>query len=147
MKTTVEKFTDHVLAEAAQHAITIERCTKDACPNEFCREMGQKGGRNHSDFIARIVHVAPITDHAMYAVALHELGHLIADGGVDYPRRLAMAVFGLNPRREDCLREEQIAWQWAMEHALCWTVEMTRVRDSSIATYGIKWDEELKDAA
>jgi hypothetical protein len=76
----------------------------------------------------RIAIVSPIVDETTYAVALHELGHLIAPLGV-----LRTSVAG-NPH--NLMRdEEDAAWSWARHHALIWTPVMDRVAQWAEATY------------
>jgi hypothetical protein len=81
----------------------------------------------------RVVIVAPIVDEATYAVALHEMGHLVAPLGFLKSARAAcqsrerlMAVK---------LAEEEAAWEWAEHYALEWTLTMQAVRDYGYGTY------------
>jgi hypothetical protein len=53
-----------------------------------------------------------------YAVALHEFGH----------------VHGCHQTHPNTIVREQWAWQWAREHALCWTPDMAREQ-----TEGLEW--------
>jgi len=72
---------------------------------------------------------APITDETTYAVALHELGHLIAPGGAvrDSSTR---GNLGLT------LHEEEAAWAWARYIALEWTPVMEQcVAAWALSTY------------
>jgi hypothetical protein len=81
----------------------------------------------------RLVFIGNIIDETTYAVALHELGHLISptgalhDGG---PR----ASHGLT------LHEEESAWTWARHYALDWTPAMEYVAQWALSTYTQRTD-------
>ena len=62
--------------------------------------------------------VRHITTKARYAVALHEIGHLVT-GTKSHPR----------------LYQEGAAWAWAREHALCWTPSMQREMLTGLRSY------------
>lgn len=69
---------------------------------------------------ARKVRLAKITDRTRdrrYAVALHELGH----------------VLGLNPKSR--IERESAAWDWARANAKGWNVRMTTERTKSLRSY------------
>lgn len=60
---------------------------------------------------------------AVYATALHELGHLLSpnqSGAVDDPR------------------DEIDAWRWAKAHAEKWTAEMERDARVALDSYGVR---------
>lgn len=88
----------------------------------------------------RTVVVAPIADDTTYAVALHELGHLIAPCG-SLPRRAAQSVANLT--RD----EEAAAWEWAEHHALDWTPAMEHVKTLALASYAVLTDADYRRGA
>jgi hypothetical protein len=73
----------------------------------------------------RRIAIAPIRSVITYAVALHEIGHIL---GPHPPHRL--------PR-------EVAAWQWAEAHARPWTPAMAAKRDASLASYR-RWAERCQ---
>jgi hypothetical protein len=78
----------------------------------------------------RLVFVAPIIDETTYAVALHELGHLIDPMGM--PQKRA----ALNGNADNLLRDcENAAWQWARYQALVWSDAMEHVAQWAEGTY------------
>lgn len=84
--------------------------------------------------------IAPVTDETAYAVALHELGHILhptgrvneTDGSPTMRRINEVAT--LRDMRLQLL-EERSAWEWAQHHALDWTVAMQHTMDLSLASY------------
>jgi hypothetical protein len=76
----------------------------------------------------RVVLCAPVSERMTYAVALHEIGHVVAPLG-----SLVGGVAGdrANLRRD----EEDAAWAWARHHALEWTPDMDAVARWAEATY------------
>lgn len=78
-----------------------------------------------ADCEAREVFVPPCDSFATYAVALHEVGHVVAPGG----RRYAGAT------AQQKLRTEQVAWQWARVNAICWNEAMTEVERYGLGGY------------
>jgi len=75
------------------------------------------------------VYCAPITERLTYAIALHELGHLIAPSG-------ALRVAGVSGNLDNLRRdEEDAAWAWARQHALEWTADMDALAQWAEGTY------------
>lgn len=79
----------------------------------------------------RLCVVAPIKDETQYAVALHELGHVLAPLGVIDDGELRDRA----GRWRIKLDEETAAWDWAQHYALTWTPVMQSVREMTFATY------------
>jgi hypothetical protein len=79
----------------------------------------------------RLVVVSPIIDETTYAVALHELGHLVSPMGM-----LRAHVDGNHARLSR--DEEDAAWTWAEHVALLWTPPMAAVRAWAEGTYADK---------
>lgn len=71
----------------------------------------------------RSITIPHIVDDVTYAIALHEMGHILAPGG----------FLGL---KRSHLEEEENAWDWAHHYALDWTPAMEQVRVLTLATYG-----------
>lgn len=76
---------------------------------------------------ARIVYLPPIKSPITYAVALHEIGHIV----------------GPNPGRR--LEKEAAAWLWAKNNAIMWNAAMAKKAAKSIQTY-LNWCERKKGA-
>jgi hypothetical protein len=79
---------------------------------------------------ARIVLCAPITDETTYAVALHEIGHLVAPAGV-------LRNTQTGDRARLMADEEMAAWEWARHYALDWTPVMEQLARWALRTYGV----------
>lgn len=75
-----------------------------------------------------VVACAPIIDETTYAVALHELGHMIAPTG-------AVRHLVSGDTRNLQLLEEEAAWTWAKHYALIWTAPMVAVVSYSLNSY------------
>jgi hypothetical protein len=75
----------------------------------------------------RAILCTPITDESLYAVALHELGHVLAPSG-------SLPGVDGHPARVQML-EEQAAWEWARHYALEWTPLMEQVAAYALSTY------------
>ena len=82
----------------------------------------------------RVVVCTPITDETLYAVALHELGHVLAPAG------WLPGVEG-NPLRIK-VAEEEAAWEWARHYALEWTDAMEQVATWALSTYTTALQEQ-----
>lgn len=76
----------------------------------------------------RVALCTTIIDETTYAVALHEMGHLIAPTGVLRDARTAHS-------RGLMLVEEDAAWTWARHYALIWTPIMETVATWAEGTY------------
>jgi hypothetical protein len=76
----------------------------------------------------RAVFVGTIVDETTYAVALHEVGHLVA------PLGILRAIVEGNAMNLS-LDEEDAAWQWARHYALVWTPVMDAVATWAEGTY------------
>lgn len=100
----------------------------------------------------KLIAIAPVTSEATYAIALHELGHLLAPLG-----QVTMSQASLQMRlthkpttRRDVklqLQEEDAAWEWAQHYALEWTPRMEAIHRNSFDHYlaaarvlGVTWE-------
>jgi hypothetical protein len=72
----------------------------------------------------RAIVIGTIVDETTYAVALHELGHVLSPTG---------AVF--DPAQDLELLREESAWAWARHHALDWSPAMDHVAQWAFGTY------------
>jgi len=70
----------------------------------------------------RTIKIRPVKSPVTYAIALHELGHVLGEQ---------------RGRRVD---KEVQAWEWARAHALCWTRRMHETMRSCLQSY-INWAE------
>jgi hypothetical protein len=101
-----DRYSAHVAMLALEHQVTVTEKTGTS---------GRAWGRS------RQIRIAPVRGPVSYAVALHELGHVIAPcaSGRRYPR----------------LQKELRAWLWAREHAIEWTDRMDKEMQRSIGIY------------
>jgi|GEM_PF-1013879 len=76
-----------------------------------------------AELTTRTVVVARITDESTYAIALHELGHVVAPWG------------GLHGTLALQREAEDAAWAWAKHYALLWTPFMQRVATWARSSY------------
>lgn len=72
------------------------------------------------------VHVPPIETEFIYAVALHEMGHVLHPAG----------QVGGSAKLQ--LHAEESAWSWAQHYALRWTDEMQRALRLGLETYELE---------
>lgn len=86
----------------------------------------------------RVIVVAPIHDETLYAVALHELGHILAPAG------WLPGVEGDRLRIK--VAEEEAAWEWARHYALEWTPVMEQVAAWGFASYTEALQEQEAEA-
>jgi hypothetical protein len=91
----------------------------------------------HEERCLCAVHIPLITNHRTYAVALHEIGHILSERGwlarrpqddanvIPTPRNLALM-----------LEEERAAWTWAHEHSIIeWSTEMRHFERDAFGSY------------
>lgn len=96
------------------------------------------------------LHELPIKTDTQYAVALHELGHVVSPRQVPITSSDTVALSGaehtgLSARgalSAAYLFNELDAWQWAREHAIEWTEEMTAEEQRCLRSYAGRWDWE-----
>ena len=103
---TAESREAHILTLARQHGIALDiRCSTR--------------GMSWAD--TRRIRIAQVRGPVSYAVALHEIGHLVAEGA--------------SGRTHSRLLKEIRAWRWARAHALEWTERMDREMQRSMQCY------------
>lgn len=85
----------------------------------------------------RVALCALIGDETTYAVALHEIGHLVSPSGAV---RQHVAAKDARERSNLMIFEEEAAWAWARHNALEWTPLMESVASYALGTYGVVVD-------
>lgn len=114
-----EKSADclHLVALAKKADVSLFVC--DQCDNSYANP------------ITRRVHIPPPDgrDEA-YAVALHELGHILDPRGYQRPR-----VPGVPVPPDVQYEEELAAWDWARRNATRWTEAMEYIAQLALFTY------------
>jgi hypothetical protein len=79
-------------------------------------ESHSSGGRAYRR--KRLVKIKPVKTAITYAVALHEIGHI------------------LGPRQRGTRLDQEVgAWEWAMENAIEWTDAMAEKRAACLRSY------------
>jgi hypothetical protein len=79
----------------------------------------------------RTVLCYPVVEEVSYAIAMHEMGHVIAIGGTGRVKegmtemQMVMAM----------MDQEDSAWGWAITHALYWTEAMEHWKNWARETY------------
>lgn len=100
--------------------------------DELCREQGVTISY-HSGYRARAwrktkkVRISTIKSDITYAVALHEIGHILGR----YPKHR--------------IDREVAAWEWAKANALVWTPAMQRTASRLLGGY-VKWTRRHQTA-
>lgn len=118
------RYAQHVLDLAAAFKVTVH-----ISPNL----RPEQAGANPR---IRAIAISPIVDETTYAVALHEMGHLVNPLGCrSLENRDLPAV--------TVLSEEHAAWEWAQHVALEWTGPMEAVRVWAVGTYERRVQHEL----
>lgn len=80
----------------------------------------KKGTTGRAFEWSRTIRIAPVRGDVSYAIALHELGHLVEPQATGrYPRLL----------------KEWRAWQWAMRNATQWSPRMEHTRRKCLRAY------------
>ncbi len=124
------------------HGIAIRICRADR--TQWAARSTRRGGLRTGKIGAIGLHQFPVTSDTAYAVALHEIGHLVSSGQAGTLGSDALAwQLGQAERLSDrYLRDELDAWFWAREHALCWTRAMAKQAQRSLRSYGIpgRWE-------
>jgi hypothetical protein len=91
-------------------------------------------------FGSRGIAIAPVVDDETYAIALHELGHLLSPMGMLQHEMTPMALasghqFVTERDVKLQLEEEYAAWDWARHYALEWTPAMDACHHDGITSY------------
>jgi hypothetical protein len=89
-----------------------------------------RGGRAYRR--SRRIKIRPVKSEITYAIALHEIGHI------------------LGKRQNGTRLDKEVgAWEWALEHALRWTLPMSRTMQRCLRAYLAKVERSphMKQAA
>lgn len=114
MRSEIEILALHALFLAGKHTINVF-----PLPAE-CQDSAQANLMSDGHYEARIVFCAPVIDETTYMIQLHEMGHLVAPGGMFKVDELLPIPIQITKRMD----QEDAAWAWARETALVWTLEM-----------------------
>ena len=106
MSLTVGEMDKHVQQIADENQIVIHRSLK-------------RLNRSYSIRVSEKIYITPIKSVLSYAVALHELGH----------------VLGSHQSSRRVLVRERAAWRWAKRNALLWSPWMQERAEASIQWY------------
>ena len=80
----------------------------------------------------------PVINDTIYALTLHELGHLAIVGS---PEKMSIETYGECYNRPtlhcfpNIVKEESAAWKWAHANALYWNAEMTAIEQEGFGSY------------
>ena len=110
-KMTAREMAAHVEKLAADNGITVG--SHSSCGRAWKRK--------------RLVNIRPVKSPVTYAVALHEIGHVL---GKDQSKNRLYAEAG--------------AWAWAVENALTWTDSMTSTMKRLLGSY-LVWARRKHD--
>lgn len=110
-KAGIQEMRDHVNVLAATHEIAIE--------TQNVVRLHDSYALREADGAADEINIAPIRSPLSYAVALHEIGHIL----------------GRYQASSNVMTRERWAWKWARAHAIVWTDAMERYAGESLAWY------------
>lgn len=102
-KNNKQLYQDHIRSLLKQHKIQIH----------FSINPRSLAFRNK-----KLIKTREIKSSITYAIALHEIGHILSDGS-----------------DLSCLEEEAVAWHWAYRNALQWTKSMQKSMKKSLHSY------------
>ena len=128
-------------ADKTQHARELAAAFKVAlCIMDIPPENAGANVKPHGEYLGT-VKCGRIIDDTTYAVALHEMGHVVAPcGGLPEERRRVTGAASLRVK----LIEERAAWDWAMHYACDWTPAMEQVKQWALSTYETGYAQALQ---
>ncbi len=108
----------------AKHAfdLTLAQAHIERLANDHSVGVGSHASGGRAFRRSRRVNIRPVKSPVTYAIALHELGHVLGHQ---------------SGRRID---KEVQAWEWAKAHALVWTKRMQETKQTALASY-VRWAE------
>jgi hypothetical protein len=126
--TDIDRYRQHLFQLAHRHHLCLTEAAQHARDEAF------------ADVQNTMVQIFPVTDDTSYAVALHEMGHIVAKDGHGGWRATKHTTVGetiamLEVAAYDRLTEECAAWAWAEAQAVEWTAGMAQTRRYSEGTY------------
>lgn len=128
------QYGDHARAVAA--AFSVALVETQMAPEDA------KAGKGRA--VGGVVFCAPVTDDTTYAVAMHELGHVLSPlGSLGHDRVAAAPTAAWRLK----LTEEHAAWEWAQHYALDWTPAMDAVKAWALSTYDVGYADHLRNDA
>lgn len=104
----MNKYSEHVMLLCEKHDITVG--------------SHSRGGRAFRK--SRLVNIRPVKSAITYAVALHEIGH----------------VLGKKQSSSYSLEKETYAWLWAIDNAIEWSPTMEKKMAKCMQSY-VDWAE------
>lgn len=108
---TVAAMAEHVAALCAEHEIEVGPHSRGG---RACRRE-------------RWINIRPVKSEVTYAVALHELGHVLG-----------------REQSKPRLFKEAAAWTWARDNAIAWTPRMVETMASALRSYA-DWAKRKHD--
>lgn len=128
----VRRYREHLYTLVEQHQIRVLESKDKQVKRHYAAALPE----------ARAILLPEVDDETGYAVALHEIGHLVAPGGCDRLTDLDVGRSNLMAAY-DLLTMEHIAWAWARATAVDWTVAMEQTCQINLGTY-VRNVERLK---
>lgn len=125
------------------HIVPIDRARPDAAGAGEATVRYRRSRRGPiRNARVKFIAVAPVIDETTYAVALHELGHVVHPlGTVNRQEGSPTYRAGGPPVTPRDIRllllAEESAWEWAQHYALEWTEPMTAVLDLGLQSYRV----------
>lgn len=129
--------------EMAGAGYRVVRCRVCGQQNRIRRTGNARCGACKNPFghqRSNLIMIASVSDETTYAIALHELGHILHPTGRvnefegSATMRATHEVATLRDVRLQ-LFEEESAWEWAKQNALEWTPTMQVAKDRAIQSY------------
>lgn len=133
---TLDELLRHVATLCINHGVLYVPAIK------MIGKPEEAGTARHPRTGQAAIVVAPFTNETDYAIALHELGHILHPNG-STPELMSPSMRRrARERRPACVRDmdvllmnEESAWDWALDHALDWTPAMQQVKDICLGKY------------
>lgn len=114
-----EKRPSRPLSEAVQE---MRDHIDQVCQRDDIR-IGSHSRGGSASKRARFIRIRPVKSAITYAIALHEIGHVLGP-------------WQSQPR----LYKEAGAWKWALDNAICWTPPMQKTMIRSLNSY-LRWQK------
>lgn len=128
----IEDLAEHVrtIGYAFKIEVKERECSYEDSHATESFEVNPKTGKAMFDrSLGRELHVRYISSEFGYAVAMHELGHLLHPTGLVHVRDERNLNYAL------IMLEEESAYEWAHANSPIWTPEMQRAEELGMNTY------------
>lgn len=127
---SITRLAEHARELARAFDVTMQELPPFLVPHDMAfalpdRLLRQQFGMSIE---GHFVLVQIISTEALYAIALHEMGHCLHPSG-SVRTKDNQSSTGLK------ILEEESAWEWAGRYAIDWTVEMESVKVHALASY------------